>query len=152
QETARCKELLDAATRWIVHSGSVEHLCLMHLVQARCSLDGEDTESAQRAAAEGLHLARQCGLGLYLIPLLCVQSEICLARLDAPEAEHVAAAAWERALAADCQYLWGATEAGHQLGQTLLAQRVPERARPILERTLYLCQQIGDPRAEDVEQ
>ena len=29
------KQSLDAATGWILHSGSVEHLCVYHLVRAR---------------------------------------------------------------------------------------------------------------------
>ena len=31
---------LDAASGWILHSGSVEHLCLLHLIRARAARSG----------------------------------------------------------------------------------------------------------------
>jgi hypothetical protein len=146
-----CCEHLEAASGWVVHSGCVEHLCLFHLVRSRLALGKNEGETGQRAVDEGLHLARQCGLDLYLIPLLCVQAEICLARLDPAAAEHVAAAAWERALAPGCQFLWGAAEAGHLLGKAMLLQKLTDRARPVIERTIQLRRQIGDPRIEASE-
>jgi tetratricopeptide (TPR) repeat protein len=139
---------LQAAYSWAVHSGSIEHLCLLHLVQARLARSEGDGENAQRAVAGGIHMARQCGLGLYLIELLCEQAEICLARADAPAAEHVAAAALERAQSPDCQFQWGAAEAGHLLGQALWQQGQLDRARRFLKRALARRRILGDPRVE----
>jgi hypothetical protein len=96
---------------------------------------------------EGSHLARQCGLGLYGIELLCEQAEICLARADAPAAEHIAAAALERAVAARCRFAWGEAMAGHLLGKALLGQQRPAEAVVILEKTLALRRRLGDSAA-----
>ncbi len=151
-DVAACSQYLDAASGWILHSGSVEHLCLLHLVRARAARTASDGEVAQRAVTEGLHLARQCGLGLYHIELWCEQAEICLARADSPAAEQMAGAALERASAADCQFLWGAAEAGHLLGQALAAQHKVREACAALNQTLNLRRRIGDPRAWHTEQ
>jgi hypothetical protein len=139
---------LDLAAKWILHSGSVEHLCLLHLPQARLARVEGDGEAAQRAASLGIQLARQCGLGLYLIELLCEQSEICLARTDYPAAEHFAAAALERAHAPDCHFLWGAAEAGHLLGVALYQQGQLDPARCFLSRALDWRHALRDPRTE----
>ena len=107
---------------------------------------------AQRALDEGLHTARQCGLGLYHVDLLCEQAEVSLARGDAVTAEQAAREALRRASAADCQFLWGAAQASHLLGQTLIAQQRFRDARPILKKALALRRRIGDPGAEQTEQ
>ena len=49
-------EPLAAATRWTLHSGSVEHLCVYHLVRSRTGGRSQDFEAAERAVEEGLHL------------------------------------------------------------------------------------------------
>jgi hypothetical protein len=148
----RCRHHLDAGCRWVLYSGSVEHLCLLHLVRARAARAAGDGEAAQRALDEGLHLSRQCGLGLYHIELLCEHAELCLARADAPAAERLASAALERASAADCAFAWGMAEAGRLLGRALALQdRTPE-ARAVLARTLPLTQRLRDPGAKAVTQ
>jgi tetratricopeptide (TPR) repeat protein len=168
-ERARCQLLLAEAARhcgdlpqaqaayqsaysWVVHSGSIEHLCLLHLVQARLARCEGNGEKAQRAVTAGIHLARQCGLGLCLIELLCEQAEICLARADAPAAEQVAAAALERAQSPDCQFMWGAAEAGHLLGLALYEQGQCDRARRFLRRALARRRMLDDPRCEQTRQ
>jgi tetratricopeptide (TPR) repeat protein len=142
-----CRNHLELATKWILHSGSVEHLCFMHLVRARLERACEAWETAQGALSEGLHLARHRGLGLYLVELLCEQAELFLARKDAVQAEPAAREALRLASQADCQFVWGAAEAGHGLGRALaVQQRIPE-ARAILDKTLGLRRRLGDPRA-----
>jgi hypothetical protein len=143
----RCREHLAEAAVWILHAGSVEHLCVWQLMRARAARSGGEGEAAQRAAAEGLHLARQCGLGLYHIELLCEQAAICLARADSPAAEQVAGEALERAAATDCRFAWGEAEAGHLLGEALANQQRRREARTVLRKTLRLRRRIGDPRA-----
>jgi hypothetical protein len=145
-----CRRYLDKAAAWVLHSGSVEHLGLMHLVRARAARGG-DGEEAQRAVSEGLHLARQCGLGLYQVELLCVQAEIMLDRGDAPAAERTAGEALWRAAAVDCRFAWGEAEARHLLGLALVMQQRGAEARPVLEAALELRQRLGDPRAEETE-
>ncbi|HZY87767.1 MAG TPA: hypothetical protein VFE78_23220, partial [Gemmataceae bacterium] len=141
-----CRRYLQEAAAWVLHSGSVEHLGLMHLIRAR-SARGGDGEEAQRAVSEGLHLARQCGLGLYQVELLCVQAEVMLDRGDAPAAERTAGEALWRASAADCRFAWGEAEARQLLGQALVLQQRRAEARPVLEAALALRRRLGDPRA-----
>jgi len=142
---------LDEASAWVLHSGSAEHLALLHLVRARLARACGEGEAAQRAADEGLHVARQCGLGLALVELLCEQAEIALARSDPATAESFAGAALERAVAADCRFAWGEAEALHLWGRALFAQLRTEPARAALAKALDLAQRLGDPRAAEVE-
>jgi hypothetical protein len=142
------RQYLDAASTWILRSGSVEHLCLFHLVRARLARDRKDLIAAQHAVDEGLHIARQCGLGLYHIELLCEQAEICLDRNHAPAAERLAREAQRRALGADCQFLWGAAAAGHLVGEALVVQKRSREARTALAEALALRRRIGDPGEE----
>jgi hypothetical protein len=145
---ALCQHHLQIATPWILHAGAVEHLCLFHLVRARTARDSGNGEAAQREVDEGLHLARQYGLGLFHIDLLCTQAELSLDRADATAAEHLASAALERATADNCRFLWGAAEAGQLLGRALLAQQRQREASTILQKTLAVQQRLGDLQAE----
>src|SRR5262249_9805153 len=115
-DTDGCHKHLETAARWILHSGSVEHLCYLHVLQARAARFAAEHGAARRAVEAGLHLARRCGLGLYHIELLCEQAELLLACGDAAGAEAAARDARQRALRPDCQFLWGAAVAGHLLG------------------------------------
>jgi hypothetical protein len=147
----RSYECLYDAARWILHSGSVEHLCLLHLMRARVARDEGDLVLAQQALNEGLHLARHCRLGLYLGDLLCEQAEVDLALGKAASAETSAREALRCASAAECQLQWTAAEAGHLLGKALHRQQRLGEARDVLEKTLALREQLGDPRHEDTE-
>jgi hypothetical protein len=146
-----CRRHLDAAAGWALHSGSVEHLCLWHLIRARSAREDGDRAAARRAVDEGMHLARRCGLGLYHVELLCEQAEAFLADGDAAAAEAAAREALQRASAADCQFQWGAAEAGHLLGQALAARQDHRGAVGVLQETLDLRQRLGDPRAGQTE-
>jgi len=150
-DLARCGQHLDAASVWILHSGSVEHLCLLHLIRSRFAQANWQKGVAQAALAEGLHLARQCGLGLYQIELLCAQAEMLLAEGDAAAAEPLARDALSRASVQECQFLWGAAQAGHLLGQALLALARWREARAILKKTLDLRDRIGDPGRQETD-
>ncbi len=81
------RQSLELATPWILHSGSVEHLCLYHLTRARLSASTREFQEAQQAVDEGLRLARQCGLTLELVRLLNLQAEIALCCSQAHAAE-----------------------------------------------------------------
>jgi hypothetical protein len=150
-DDAGCRRHLKAASGWILHSGSVEHLGLLHLVRARAAQVAGDREAAQRAVNEGVHLTRQCGLGLYLIELLCLQAEIMLDRGDAPAAEQMAGEALWRAAAIDCQFAWGEAEARHLLGRALVVLGRTTEARAVLDVALALRQRIGHPGAVQTE-
>jgi hypothetical protein len=113
---------LDDATTWILHSGSVEHLCVFHLVRARIAMRSRDAAVARNAVDEGLHLARRCGLGLYQIELLAVNAELLLSESQAVAAEQSAREALRLASSPECQFRWGTVEAGEWLGRALMAQ------------------------------
>ena len=110
--------------RWILHSGSVEHLCLYHLVRSRIAVRTDDPASAKTAVQEGLHLARRCGLGLYHIELLTVSAELSLRESQPIAAEQAAREALRLAAAPECQFQWGAAQAGKMLAQALRRRAV----------------------------
>jgi hypothetical protein len=149
RDEAACRKLLETASRWILHSGSVEHLCLWHLMRSRLAIDLGDSENAGRALDEGLHMARQAGLVLISVELLCEQAALFLARGNAVAASAPAREALRMACAENCQFVWGAAQAGHLLGESRARQNMPEQARARLARTLALRERIGDPRAEE---
>jgi hypothetical protein len=151
-DVAAARRYLDEASGWVLHSGSAEHLALLHLVRARLSRSVGEGEAAQRAVAAGLHVARHCGLGLALIELLCEQAEIALARSDPAVAEDYACAALERAVAEDCRFIWGETSALHVWGCTLVAQNRTQEALAVLTKALERSDQLGDARARAIEE
>ncbi len=150
-DTAGCRTHLETASPWVLHSGSVEHLCLWHLVRARAARDNRDLAAARRAVEEGLHLARRCGLGLYHVELLCEQAEQLLLSGEAVSAEAVARDARRRAAAPECRFRWGQAAAGQLFGQALFAQGQKTEARWVLEETAELRWDLGDPRVEETE-
>src|SRR5262249_22625292 len=64
EDAGLSRKHLEASGKWILHSGSVEHLCQLHLVRARLDRFEGNWDTAQRALDEGLRLARQFGLRL----------------------------------------------------------------------------------------
>ena len=140
------RQSLVHATGWILHSGSVEHLCVYHLVRARIATREQDSHQAQLAVEEGLHLARRCGLRLYLVELLSLNAELLLGKSQPVAAEQVAREAYETASSPECQFAWGAADSGHLLGHSLLAQARVEEARAALDRARANRIALGDPR------
>jgi hypothetical protein len=151
-DQSRSQARVGAVEKWVVNSGSVEHLVLLHLVKARLARTLGHSETAQHNVDAGLRLARQCGLGLYLLELLCEQAEVCLARADVAAAESFAAAALERATSPQCQFLWGAAEAGHLLGFALFQQGQMNKSRRHLEQVRTWRRQLLDPKLEATQQ
>jgi hypothetical protein len=145
------KESLDTATGWVLHSGSAEHLCLYHLVRSRIAGRAYSQE-AWLAVEEGLHIARRCGFGLYLIELLCVQAELLLVFESSPAAAAgPSREAVQLASAAGCQFLWGAARAGQLLGSSLIALSRQSEARGTLETVRSVRERIGDPQLVETE-
>lgn len=139
---------LDDAARWVLHSGSMEHLVLYHLVRARIARRAGDDRSARAAIDEGLHVARHCGFRLHEVELLCERAELELAGASDANAVRSARAAQDLASASDCQFAWGAAAAGHILGGALLACGRVDDARAALEAALSTRRFLGDLRAE----
>jgi len=150
-ESAASRKSLEAAARWVLHSGSVEHICLYHMVRSHLLQRSGDFPAAWTAVNEGLHIARQSGLGLYLVELLCAQSALLLDRSKVVEGEGPAREALRLASMADCQFLWGAAQAGHLVGRALVARGRLGEARTVLEAARALRLRIGDFRAEETE-
>ncbi len=145
------RQSIESATRWILHSGSVEHLGLYHLVRARISRIAGELQVAELAVDEGVSLARQCGLGLLQVELLSAQAEVFLDRFQSIAAEQSAREALRIASSDESQFRWGAAEAGHLLGRSLVGQDRLVEARSVLEGARLLRLMIGDPRAAQTE-
>jgi hypothetical protein len=122
-----------------------------HLVRSRIAINACDFHVAERALAEGMHLARQCGLGLYHVELLYVQAELLLATAELAAAEQSAGEALRLASAPEAQFVWGAAAAGHLLGRSLIAQDRPGDAWPVLSEAWSRRLGIGDPCAEQTK-
>ena len=143
------KQSLDAATGWILHSGSVEHLCVYHLVRARIAFRAQDFGPAQLAVDEGLRLARERPQALSRgATRLC--AELFLAESQPQAAEQAAREVRAIASAPECQYQWGRHVSDHLLGHALLAQ-APGGVRAALETARSLRKMLGDPRVEQTE-
>jgi hypothetical protein len=123
----------------------VEHLGLFHLMRARAAQTAGDHAAAARAIDEGLHTARQAGLGLYQIELLCEQAELLLADTDAGAAKDVARGALQFACARRCRFFWGAAAAAHLLGVSLARQGRDEESRAVLAEERALRGAAGSP-------
>jgi tetratricopeptide (TPR) repeat protein len=145
--TSECRRRLEDASGWVLHSGSVEHLCLFHAVRGRAAMDAGELEMAMCAMDEGLHIAKRCGFGLYYVDLLCARGQILLATGDAALAEQAGEEALARAAAADCRFAWGEAEAWHLLGRALARQGRTRSARAARKAARALWRRIGDPRA-----
>jgi len=145
-----CRRGLEEASAWTSRSGSVEHLTLWHLVRSRLAADSGDLPGARRAVDEGIHLARQSGMGLSLILLLEARAEILL-KADPGAAEASAREAIAHASAPACRFRWGEAAAGHRLGQALAAQWRFDEARAAFAGALSLRRRIGDPGADVTE-
>jgi hypothetical protein len=110
-----------------------------------------ETGAGRWAVEKALDLASRYGLGLLHIEALCEQAEQALAAGDWAGAERPGREALQRASAADCQFQWGAAEAGHLLGQALAVAGQKGEARVILEETLDLRLRLGDPKISQTE-
>jgi hypothetical protein len=151
RDAATAEDALTAASRWVLHSGSVEHLCLYYLVRSRLLMNAGDINGARLAIDEGLLLAGPSGLRLYHVDLLCLQAGLSLREEQAHGAEHAASAAHAIASSAECQFRWGEARAGQLLGRSLLAQDRRAEAQSTLQAVRTLRLQIGDPRVRQTE-
>jgi hypothetical protein len=119
--------------RWILHSGSVEHLCLLHLVRSRVAR-GEAT-SVWRSSG----WTRVASLGN--LNCGCITSNCCASRqrstwsrgTPAPRRHPQRRPRSASARAAGSRV---AAEAGHLLGQALARLHRNEDARAVLDETL----------------
>jgi hypothetical protein len=150
-DRGRAREALDAATPWILHSGSVEHLCLYHVTRAGVLVHARELQAAESAVREGLRLAEESGMRLEQIELLNLWAEICLDGSEPAAAEELARESLRIASLADCQFQWGAAEAGHLLGHALVRADRRDLARSVLETAWSLRVELADPRAGQTE-
>ncbi|MCI0464862.1 MAG: hypothetical protein L0Z62_48695, partial [Gemmataceae bacterium] len=97
-------------------------------------------------------LARQCGLGLYLIDLGCERAEALLARGEAQAAEDAAHEAWARACAPDCGTPWGGARAAQLLARASLEQGRAREAWAMLIGVRNTRQGLGDPLLRETEE
>jgi hypothetical protein len=144
------RRLIDDATAWITHSGSMEHLAALHLTRARVARAERDRVGQGRAIDDGLHVAGQCGFELVRIELLCERAMLCLAEGQFEMAEIHAREAFSRTTAGGCRFVWGAIEARYLLAEALAAQQRFAQARTVLAE-LHELRELMHPRAADVQ-
>jgi len=167
---------------WAVVRDSYALLCLTALMRAQIGLrllaSGEslaepglaETHAACHASlAEGVHIARQCGYGIYHIDLMLQSAHLALLSGDPASAlEYIRIAvdagiqplsesgrpALLAASDAKCGYTWGIAEGRHRRGEALLlqaAQKLGTRVVDTAERDgipAEVGRQIDDARAE----
>jgi len=157
-ETARregrldeCRRQLEEASLWILHAGSQEHLCLMHLVRARLALDEERLPAARAALEEGVHTARESDFRLLLVELLAEQARLALREGDPIQAREAAEEARTLARAPETRFAWGEVSALVVLGEVLLEQWRYGQARDVLAEGAALARRLGDPRTGQAE-
>jgi predicted negative regulator of RcsB-dependent stress response len=139
------REFIETASRWILRSGSQEHLCLLHLIRARLAMDEKNLPVAQAALEEGLHIAQDCDFLLLKIELLIEQARLRMSEGDLTSAENAVAEALALARSPECLFAWGEAEAGHLLGEIWRIQGRKEEARAAFEEARTLRKRIGDP-------
>jgi hypothetical protein len=130
-----CRALLDKAGQWIIASGSQEHMCQLHLGEARLALDEGDLRNGATIVRQGLLAAEHCGFGLVHIDLLIESARLALAERRFKAAATAALSALNGigrdqlprsqpgddprdltllgALHPLCRYVWGADRARH---------------------------------------
>lgn len=113
---------MNRASQWALNSGSQEHLCTMQLMRARVALDEGSLETAATALEEGIHIARDCGFGLWLIELLNERAKLHLLKKLPQEAEADAREAFESASSPECRFQSGEMEARQLLKESFAAQ------------------------------
>ncbi len=82
----RARLMLDATAEWSLHSGSQEHLCLMHLFRGRLEAHEGDMAHAMRTLEEALRSATDCKFALLEILILAT-----ISRLQSETGKHDAA-------------------------------------------------------------
>jgi tetratricopeptide (TPR) repeat protein len=157
------RNLCHQAHSWALERDAKEVLCRSALVHARIELDealavaqsksdgtvaqppNEYVLACRRVLAEGLHIACECGYGIYHIDLLLLQARLALHTGDAD----AALADVETALTTghqpppdsglptllaatdpECGYAWGEAEARHFRAEALLLQAAQYLGRP----------------------
>ena len=140
-----CQVRLDAAAAWVLHSGSQEHLCLLHLMRARLAIDERRWSTANAIVDEGLHAANEASFTLISIELSIERARLEILQNHAPSAEASAREALRLARANTCRFAWGEAAALHVLGEALAAQRLWTQARLSLQQAADMRKHIGDP-------
>lgn len=145
-----CRNHLDEASAWILHSGSMEHLVVLHLALARRARIAGEYNRCLASIENGLHLASHCDFMLHRTELLCERALCALDERRAADAEEPARTALTLATSADCRFAWGALAAKHLLGYALSQLGDVAAARPMLRETLDDAIRLGHPRADAV--
>ncbi len=141
---------LDVAAGWVLHSGSMEHLALLHLVRARRARIAGDRPQHLASIDDGLHVAKQCGFALYEIELTCERALYFFDVDSLDAAEQQARDALRMATDDGCRFVWGALAARHLLGRALLRRKQFDEARSVLQQALDDASRLRHPRAETI--
>ncbi len=147
----QCRELLTAASSWVLNSGSQEHLACLHLARARLAIDEGSVRAARAALDEGLHTSEECGFGLLTVDLLCEKARLAMQCAEWVSAEEAARRSIGIAAEAVCRYAWGEAQARHLLGEALAGQGRYAEAVEAYAGALAIRRRIGDHAAMATE-
>jgi hypothetical protein len=75
----KAREQMELAERWILSSGSVEHLLALYLLQARLQAGAGGHAQAWELCQKGIQLAQACGFGILHIDLCLAAARMLLA-------------------------------------------------------------------------
>jgi tetratricopeptide (TPR) repeat protein len=139
------REFLEAASRWVLASGSHEHLCVLHLCRGRLLLDEGQASSALAAFDEGLQIAEESNFALLSIELSIDRARVLRARGRIEEAETEVRKALVTSESPEMQYVWGEISARRLLAEILGQTDRLEDAIVHLESLLALQRRINAP-------
>lgn len=149
---SQSSELIKQAEMWILSSASQEHISLLWHTKAKLALDSNNIQSAKLMNMKAINIARQCGLNLYLVDFLNLCAELKLRDSKGYDALEITQEAYNRAIDAQCQYMWAAATSKHLMGKALLVLNRKAEAIPVLTSALELREQLGDAQCSVTRQ
>jgi hypothetical protein len=125
---------LKLAEAKVIQSGSIEHLCLLHLMKTKLYLDKGEFANSAYEIFEGLELANKAGYKVLQIDLLNEQARFYLDTNDQTNFLKTIKSTLELSTSKSCKYFWGALLAASLLMEAthIYSKKEEERLREIL--------------------
>ncbi len=147
----RANEQLDELSKWILGSGSHEHLCVMLLFRARLELAQGTPARALSSVEEGIQIAREAEFKLWECELLVVQGRCHEAMGKHDEAMMSFEEAMSLARQPSMRFVWGEIAALSAAAGILEKEGNTEQAAFQLRLLADLQNRVFDPRAKETE-
>jgi len=102
---------LKSAEARVVQSGSIEHLCLLHLIKAKLHLDKDEVANSEYEIFEGLELSTSARYRILKIDFLNEQARLYLSKNAPNKFIETIKSAIDLSTDSSCKYFWGALKA-----------------------------------------